>query len=191
MEDGPHRELLDQAIAAEAPAQRALLTGDAEVAAEGFARAAALYRDSWAAAPPRSFGRLVGMAKATVLGGGDVDAAAAYVREAVPVPDSPPSWYAVAIAALVQDDDETAAAAADGMDAGSPAFQRAAAAVRALAAHDAEGFAGAVRAIVEDFEGRDDHLTGVPIADTAAMLERLAERRGMGAGAASALLPHA
>jgi hypothetical protein len=45
------------------------------------------------------------------------------------------------------------------------------------------------RAIVEDFEGREAHLTGVPIADTALMLERLAERRGLAAHPESLLLP--
>jgi hypothetical protein len=43
--------------------------------------------------------------------------------------------------------------------------------------------------IVADFEGRSEHLTGVPIADTALMLERFAERRGLAARPSSALLP--
>ena len=40
------------------------------------------------------------------------------------------------------------------MREGSPAFGRAADAIAALAARDAEAYAAAVRAIVEDFEGR-------------------------------------
>jgi hypothetical protein len=44
-----------------------------------------------------------------------------------------------------------------------------------------------VDAIVADFEGRDEHLTGVPIADTALMLERLAG--GLASRPASPLLP--
>ncbi len=40
-----------------------------------------------------------------------------------------------------------------------------------------------------DFEGREQHLTGVPFADTALMFERLAERRGMAAGVRSSMLP--
>ncbi len=75
------------------------------------------------------------------------------------------------------------------MRAGSPAFGRAADAVEALAARDREAYSGAVRAIVADFEGRDEHLTGVPVADTALMLERLAEPRGLAARPRSALLP--
>ena len=67
------------------------------------------------------------------------------------------------------------------MRAGSPAFGRAADAIEALAGGDAEAYAAAVRAIVADFEAREEHLTGVPVADTALMLERLAEPRGLAA----------
>jgi hypothetical protein len=42
---------------------------------------------------------------------------------------------------------------------------------------------------VRDFEGRDAHLTGVPIADTALMLEALAAPRGMTARVDSPLMP--
>ena len=115
--------------------------------------------------------------------------AAAYAREQVGEADSPPGHYVVATAALVSGDDAAARAAADGMRAGSPAFGRAADAIAALASGDGPAYGEAVRAIVTDFEGRDEHLTGVPIADTALMLERLAEARGLAAGVESALLP--
>jgi predicted CoA-binding protein len=75
------------------------------------------------------------------------------------------------------------------MRAGSEAFGRAAEAVEALAAGDRARFAAAQRAIVTDFEGRETHLTGVPIADTALVLDRLAERRGLAAHPESDLLP--
>jgi hypothetical protein len=134
--EGAHADRLREAIEAEARGHRALLAG--EPAAAALERAAALYRASWEAAPPRSFGRLIGMLKAAVIAGDAADAAA-YAREAVPEADSPPSSY--------------------------------------------------VRAIVADFEQRDEHLTGVPIADTALMLERLAAERGMASGPTSPLLP--
>ena len=69
------------------------------------------------------------------------------------------------------------------------ALAAAAAAIVALARRDATGYGHAVAAIVEDFEGRDAHLTGVPIADTALMLQRLAAPRGVEAGLSSTLLP--
>lgn len=44
-------------------------------------------------------------------------------------------------------------------------------------------------AVVADFESRDAHLTGVPIADTAMLMEALAEPRGLAARPASQLVP--
>jgi hypothetical protein len=71
----------------------------------------------------------------------------------------------------------------------SVAFARAADAIDALAARDRERYAAALAAIVHDFEQRAEHVTGVAIADTALMLERLAARRGISARVASPLLP--
>ena len=173
------------AIAADGEAQRALLAGDD--AREPLRRAAHAYRVSWEAAPPRSFGRLVGFAKASILAGENPEP---YVREQLRDEcDSPPACWALALAALADGDDDTARRAADGMLAGSEAFGRAAGAVAALARHDREAYAGMLAAIVADFEAREEHLTGVPIADTALVLDRLGERRGMAAHPRSPLLP--
>ena len=188
MQPGPHVEEMEAAIRADGEGLRALLDGDADRGRERLAEAMVRYRASWELAPPRSYGRLVGMLKAAVIAG-DAAEPAAYARVAVPEADSPPSSYVRAIAALVEGDDEAAAGFADGMREGSPAFGRAADAITALASRDAGAYADAVRAIVEDFEGRDEHLTGVPVADTALMLERLAEPRGLAAHPASPLLP--
>ena len=189
MQPGPHVEEMEAAIRADGEGLRALLDGDEPHGRERLAEAVARYRASWELAPPRSYGRLVGMLKAAVIAGEGAAGAAAYAREAVPEADSPPSSYVRAIAALVDGDDDAAAGFAEGMREGSPAFGRAADAIAALARRDAGAYAAAVRAIVEDFEGREEHLTGVPIADTALMLERLAEPRGLAAHPASALLP--
>jgi hypothetical protein len=188
MEPGPHVDEMQTAVRMDGDAQRLLLRGDAEKGAALMREAAARYRTSWELAPPRSYGRLVGMLKAAVIAG-DASEAAAYAREEVGEADSPPSHYVLAIAALVDGDGEAARHAAEGMRSGSPAFGRAADAVEALATGDADRYAAAVAAIVADFESRDEHLTGVPIADTALMLERLAEQRGMAAHPRSALLP--
>lgn len=165
-----------------------MLEGRAEEARARLRAAADLYRRSMECAPPASYGRLIGMVKAAVLAGEPDDAAAQVLRE-LPAPDSPTAWYAVALAALATGDDELAARAADGMRAGGAALGRAAEAVAALAGGDAARYAAALRAIVADFEARDEHLTGVPFADTALALERLAEPRGLAAGVASPLLP--
>jgi predicted CoA-binding protein len=171
-----------EAIAADGEAQRALLAGDD--AREALRRAAGAYRASWEAAPPRSFGRLVGFAKASILAG---ENPAPYVSDQLREADSPPAHWALALAALSAGDD--AAAHAEGMRAGSEAFGRAADAVAALSAGDREAYRDAVAAIVADFEARTEHLTGVPIADTALVLDRLAERRGIAAHPRSPLLP--
>jgi predicted CoA-binding protein len=180
-----HEDAMREAIAADAEAHRALLAG--EDARPALQRAAEHYRTSWEAAPPRSYGRLIGFAKASVLAGADpVD----YVREQLGAEDrSPPACWARALAYLADGNDARAARAAEGMYAGSEAFGRAADAVTNLAAGDRDAYAAAIAAIVADFEGRDTHLTGVPIADTALVLERLAERRGLAVHPSSPLLP--
>ena len=187
--EGPHADLLRDAVAAEAQGQRALLAGDAGTAGAAMRAAAGLYRVSWDAAPPRSYGRLIGMLKAAVIAG-DASAEARYVRaQMADAADSPPASYALALAALVEGDDGAAGAAAAGMRGSSPAMDRAADAITALVGSDHTAYDRVLRAIVADFEGRAEHLTGVPIADTALMLERLAHERGMACGAASPMLP--
>ena len=186
--EGEHAALALEALELEAEGQRLLLAGDERGGRERMLAAMPVWRRSWEAAPPRSYGRLIGLVKAAVIGG-DAVGAAEYVRGCVEAPDSPPAAYALALAALALGDDADAAELAEHMRGASPAFERAADAIVALAAHDAQRYAVAAQAIVEDFEGRDEHLTGVAIADTALVLERLAERRGIAARPVSALMP--
>jgi hypothetical protein len=192
--------VLRAAIAADGAAFTAMLAGDLDAARAHLLDAAGRYRDSYATAPPRSFGRLVATLKSSILAGAP-DEAAAWVRERIADAalggeygqpdscDSPTSCYALAVAALAQGDNALAGRAAEGMREGDRAFQRTADAIAALARGDAEGYATAVTAIVRDFEARDAHLTGVPIADTALMLEALAAPRGMAARPESPLMP--
>jgi hypothetical protein len=188
-----HQELLTAAIECDGEGQQALMAGDRPAAREAFLSAADLYRQSWEEAPPRSYGRLVGMLKATALSGEDPASVAEYAREALAedpgARDSPTAAYALALAALVESDDEGAGQLAEVMRSGSDAFDRAATAIRALAAGNASEYADAVGQIVRDFEQRSSHLTGVAIADTALVLERLAARRNMAAGLRSDVLP--
>lgn len=189
MQPGEHQTLLLEALRVEGEAQRRLLAGDGEAGRRGMRDASARYRASWEVAPPRSFGRLIGMLKAAVIGGNGAREAL-YARHAVgDEPDSPAAWYALAVAALVQADDALARRAAAQMREATPEFGRAAAAVAALAERDPEAYRDALRAIVADFEGREEHLTGVAIADTALMLDLLADRRGMAVRPSSALVP--
>jgi hypothetical protein len=187
--EGAHADLLRAAIAVEGRGHRALLDGDPAAARPALREASGLYRASWDAAPPASYGRLIGLLKAAILAG-DARAEADYAASQIPEDAAtPPSSYARAIAALVRDDDATARAAAEAMRAGSPAFVRAADAITALTTGDSESYKNAIAAIVADFAARDAHLTGVAIADTALMLERLAAPRDMASSPASPLLP--
>jgi hypothetical protein len=192
MQEGEHRELMIAAIAAEGVAHAALVAGDAEAASAAYADAVEKYRDSWALAPPKSYGRLVGLLKAAVLGGTGA-AAATEVRAALAddadAAGSPVASYVLAVAALILGDDEAVAPLADVMDPRGGAFARTATALRALADGDGPAYAEAVAAIEADFAARDEHLTGVAIADTAVMLELIARERGLGAQLDSPLVP--
>ena len=189
MQGGAHADLLDAGVAADGTAFQALLAGRTGDARDAFREAAALYRASWEAAPPRSFGRLVAHLKSAVLAGDGGEAAAWVEGEMDGACDSPTSCYALAVAALVRGDDPLAAQAAAGMAEGGDAFARAGGALAALAAGDAAVYRDAVLAIVRDFEGRDTHLTGVPVADTAMLMEALAAPRGMAAHPDSPVIP--
>ena len=182
---------MSAAIERDAEAQQALLEGDRETARQAFADAAELYRRSWVQAPPQAYGRLVGMLKAGILAG-DGAAQARYVREALPDEEaalrSPTASYARAVAALVEGQDAQARRFSAGMT-GSDAFERTARAIAALAQGDQQAYRAALTEIVRDFEQRAAHLTGVSIADTALMLERLAAGRGLVSGMESPLLP--
>ena len=67
------------------------------------------------------------------------------------------------------------------------AFERTGRALAALAGRIG-GYAAALDEIVADFEARDQHLSGVAVADTALVLERLAEAREIAVRPASALV---
>lgn len=178
------------AIEREAAAQRAALAGDVVASEAAFLEASDAYRQSWEQAPSGSYGRLVGLLKAAILGGQGAEAAR-YVQQSLADVDeqSPTAAYAAALAALTLGEDDRALLRVQAMGTGSDAFGRTASAIEALAGAARDQYRAALRAIVADFEARDAHLTGVAMADTAAMLERLATERGLAAGLESPLLP--
>ncbi len=180
------------AIERDGEAQRELMGGDPTAARTAFAAAAELYRRSWEQAPPQAYGRLVGMMKAAILAG-EAREQGAYVERTLTDEQatlrSPTASYARALAALVAGEDQEASRFSEAMAAGAEAFERTARALAALAARDERRYAAALTEVVRDFEQRAGHLTGVAIADTALMLERLAGQRDMAAGIKSPLLP--
>jgi hypothetical protein len=185
-----HRSLQADAVRLDARAQRLLLDGDAAAAVPILREAAAAYRASWEAAPPGGYGRLVGMLKDAILAGDATDAAA-YARTALASDESgsPTAAYALALASLAIGDEIGTGVAARTMRSGGEAFERTADAFAALARRDEPAYAEALAAIVADFEGREAHLTGVAIADTALVLERLAAGRGMAQRPVSPVMP--
>jgi hypothetical protein len=185
-----HQELLTAAIERDGAGQRALFDGDEDGARAAFQEASELYRQSWEEAPPESYGRLVGMLKSAVLAGSATHEAT-YASRALEGQgeNSPTASYARALAALIAGDDRSAAGASETMRGGSEAFDRTAEAIAALAARDRGRYAAALGQIVEDFERRTEHLTGVAVADTALMLQRLARGRGIPAPIQSPVLP--
>jgi hypothetical protein len=189
MADEEHRALQAAAVEADAAAQRCLLAGD-RAGAEPYLRASEQrYRESWEAAPPGGYGRLVGMLKAAILREDAADAAQYTLAALAFGTESPTAAYALALACLAAGDDVAGESAAEQMAKGGEAFERTAAALVALARRDEAAYATALRAVLADFEARDLHLTGVAIADTALVLERLAEARGLAQHPASPLLP--
>jgi hypothetical protein len=180
---------LQEAIAAESEAHRLLLRGERERARPRLSEASEHYRRSWELAPPTAYGRLVGMMKAAILAGAATDAARYVRRELAGATGSATAAYALALAALAQGEDAEALESAEAMRGDSEAFDRAAAAIAAIARRDGERYAAAIEAIVRDFEARSEHLTGVAIADTALCLELLADERGVASGINSPLVP--
>jgi hypothetical protein len=179
---------LDEAVATEAVAHRLLLDGERDRARVRFHDAAVLYRQSWEAAKPDAYGRLVGMLKASVLSG-SAQEEARYVRALHLQTESPVAAYALAISALVAADDASARRLAQRLRTASDAFRRAGEGIAAIADRDPQRTGEAISAIVADFEARDDHLTGVRIADTALMLRELAAARGLEVQVTSPVLP--
>jgi hypothetical protein len=174
---------LDAALAAEAEAYRALLAG--EPAEEPLRRARDAYLASHAETGPRSWGRILGALKMAILADDGVEPIARRAVAETEEADSPASAYvrALALVALGEAPDVAVMAEAGG------AFERTGRALAALAASDSAGYAAALGEIVADFEARDQHLSGVAVADTVLVLERLAETRGIAAGPQSPLVP--
>jgi hypothetical protein len=193
--DTRQRQLARMGNAAYGAGLAHLMLGDQGRAAERFRDAARTYLESYNDAPPASWGRLIGMMKASILAD-DWPAAEEYARktldEGALESATPIGAYAAAFALVTLGRDEDARLPANTLldrDDFPPAV---ADAVAMLAAEDTAGYAIAVEDVLESFEQRDEYLDDVPVADTVLVLQALAERRGIAAPlAASAVLPPA
>ena len=153
--------------------------------------AAGRYRESWADAPPDSWGRPIGAMKALLLAGDDASPPALWALDAGAAgAESPIGRYAASLALLVLGDGAQARLVAPTL-AGRDDFPNdVAAAVAAIAFCDADAYAAAVLDVLRSFEARTEFLEDVPLADTVLVLQTLAEPRGLAAKLpASPLLP--
>ncbi len=180
MSAGQH---LNAALAAEADAYRALLAG--EDARPALLRARDAYMASHAETGPRSWGRLLGALKMAILAGDGADAIARQAAAEAGEADSPASAYVRALAQVTLGERPDVQA----MLAAGESFARTGRALAALGAGDQGAYADALAEIVADFAARDQHLSGVAIADTVLVLERLAEPRGMAVRPSGPLVP--
>jgi hypothetical protein len=192
--DARQRQLVRVAMAAGGAGLARLMQGRAGEAAGWFARSAERYRDSFAAAPPGSWGRLIGALKARILAGdweGALDDAEWALALGPADSGSPIGRYAAALAHLVREEDDEAASLAGALgEVPDDEFPKPVAdTLAALATRNEVAYAEAVAHVLESFETREAYLEDIPVADTVLVLEALAERRGIAARPRSPLLP--
>jgi hypothetical protein len=190
--DERQRQLTRMGNAATGAGLSLLMDGRRDEAAGWFARAADRYRESFADAPPGSWGRPIGAIKARLLAGdrtGAEEAAHWTLATGAAASDSPIGRYAACLAQLVLGDDRSARVLA-AMLVGHDGFpEDVARALSALAAADPDGYARAVADVLESFETRDEYLEDIAVADTVIVLQALAATRGLAAELESPLLP--
>ena len=170
-----------------------LMLGRREEAGEWFTRAAERYRESFADAPPGSWGRPIGAVKTRVLAG-DWAGAEEDARWALDLgaaeAESPIALYAATLALLVFGRDDEALPIAGALRGRDDFPGDVADALAAVASGDGTAYDPAVRSVLGSFETREEYLEDIPVADTVLVLQALAARRGLEAELSSPLLPN-
>ena len=193
--DTRQRQLTRLGNAANAAALCLLMLGRADEAAEWFDRAARRWRESFADAPPNSWGRPIGAIKARILAGdqaGAEDEARWTLELGAADAGSPIGRYAAMLALLTLGRDEEARPVGTSLLGADGFPQDVAQALRMLAAGDDRiGYIEAVESVLASFETRDEYLEDIAVADTVLVLQALAGRRDLAAELDSPLLPPA
>jgi len=190
--DARQRQLTRMGNAAGGAGLALLMQGRGDDAAEWFARAAERYRESFADAPPGSWGRPIGAIKARVLAGdwsGAEDAARWALEAGAADAESPIARYAACFALLVLGRDAEARAHADAIRTRDDFPSDVGDALAFVAEQDVVGYTEAIESVLESFETREEYLEDIPVADTVLVLQALAGRRGVAAELRSELLP--
>jgi hypothetical protein len=192
--DARQKQLVRVANAAAGAGLASLMAGRGEAARMWFRAAATRYRESYAGAPPGSWGRPIGAVKMRLLSG-DAERAEADARWALTLSaaesDSPIGRYAAALAELVLGRDAAAGRLAESLrDEPEERFPRSVGdALAGLAHRDRDLYADGLERTLRSFETREQHLEDVAVADTVLALEALARPRGMEVDPRSPLLP--
>ena len=190
--DERQRQLTRMGNAAWAAGLSQLMLGQSNEANVWLVRAAETYRESWPDAPPGSWGRPIGAIKSRLiagdLAGARQDAGWALDAGAADS-ESPIGRYAAALALLVGGEDAAVGPLAETL-VGAEAIPRGVTdALVALARSDESGYERAIRALLDDFEARDEFLEDIAVADTVLALQALAAERGSSVPLTSPLLP--
>lgn len=191
-DDARQRQLTRMGNAAAAAGLAHLMSGDRSRAREWLDLGAERYRESFPLAPPGSWGRPIGIVKARILAG-DWEGAEADARwtldQGAAEAESPIGRYAGCLALLVLGRDDEARALADGLRTHERFPGAVGDALAYIAAEDPLGYVEAIEAVLKSFESREEHLEGLPVADTVVALQALAARRGLAVSLSSPLLP--
>jgi hypothetical protein len=168
------------------------MAGRRDESREWLLRSAETYRRSWEDAPPGSWGRPIGAMKSRLIAG-DLEGARGDARWALDAgaeeSESPIGRYAAALALLVLGDDARVAEVSATLLGRDDFPSAVAASLAALAAREAGAYEEAIRALLADFERRDEYLEDTPVADTVLALQVLAGSRGLAVDLSSPLLP--
>jgi hypothetical protein len=191
--DVRQRQLTRMGNAANAAGLADLMLGRETEAASWLALAAERYRESFAEAPPGSWGRPIGALKARVLAN-DWERAADEARWALEAgatdAPSPIGRYAACLALLVLGRDHEARVHADAIRTREDFPSDVGDALAMIAAGtDQIGYTEAIESVLDSFETRDEYLEDMPVADTVVVLQALAARRDLAVELESPLLP--
>lgn len=191
-DDERQRQLTRMGNAAWAAGLSFLMLGRRQESATWLARAAERYRESWPLAPPGSWGRPIGAMKSHLIArdreGANADAQWALEAGAAES-ESPIGRYAAALARLILNADAEAGEDAATLRGRDDFPAPVADSLAALAARDAGAYDAAARALLADFEVREEFLEDTTVADTVLALQVLAQERGLAVMLESPLLP--
>jgi hypothetical protein len=167
------------------------MAGRTDESAEWLRRAADRYRESWADAPPDSWGRPIAAMKALLLAGDDASEAARWALDAgAATAESPIGRYAGTLALLVLGDDVGARILGTTLRDTADFPPAVADALVEVAGADRVDYQISLEDILESFEQRTDFLEDIPVADTVLVLQRLAAARDLAVDlATSPVLP--